>query len=294
MGFYAPHVLINDGKRHDVQVLPPDVNRSGANCSIEDVATDTAAPGLSVRVGLRYVRGLSERTAPELEMARRETGDFRSLFDFLERTRAKREAVENLIACGAFDEFGLERRELLWQLGLVYRPEGRNAAQQRQLALPLPTEQDMVRLTPMTEWERMRADYLILGMSPNYHPMSFLRPRLHEGVIATHMVESIPDGQQIDIAGLVVCRQQPGTAKGFVFMVLEDEFGLVNVIVKPDIYEKQRQVVRGEPFVIARGEIQRRDGITNLMVESFAPLPVGEGLSPPAHNFGHGGHGGRH
>jgi error-prone DNA polymerase len=108
------------------------------------------------------------------------------------------------------------------------------------------------------------------------------------------MVESIPDGQQIDIAGLVVCRQQPGTAKGFVFMVLEDEFGLVNVIVKPDIYEKQRQVVRGEPFVIARGEIQRRDGITNLMVESFAPLPVGEGLSPPAHNFGHGGHGGRH
>jgi error-prone DNA polymerase len=146
----------------------------------------------------------------------------------------------------------------------------------------------------MTEWERMRADYLILGMSPNYHPMSFLRPRLHEGVIATHMVESIPDGQQIDIAGLVVCRQQPGTAKGFVFMVLEDEFGLVNVIVKPDIYEKQRQVVRGEPFVIARGEIQRRDGITNLMVESFAPLPVGEGLSPPAHNFGHGGHGGRH
>ena len=146
----------------------------------------------------------------------------------------------------------------------------------------------------MTEWERMRADYLILGMSPNYHPMSFLRSRLHEGVIATHMVESIPDRQQVEIAGLVVCRQQPGTAKGFVFMVLEDEFGLVNAIVKPDIYEKQRQVVRGEPFVIARGEIQRRDGITNLMVESFTPLQVSGGLSPPAHNFGHGGHGGRH
>jgi error-prone DNA polymerase len=202
--------------------------------------------------------------------------------------------VENLIACGAFDEFGLERRELLWQLGLVYRPQGRNDTDQRQLVLPLPTEQDMVSLIPMTDWERMRTDYLVLGMSPNYHPMSFLRPRLHEGVIATRMVESVADGKRVDVAGLVVCRQQPGTAKGFVFMVLEDEFGLVNVIVKPDLYEKQRQVVRSEPFVIARGEIQRRDGITNLMVESFTPLAVGEGLSPPAHNFGHGGHGGRH
>lgn len=294
MGFYAPHVLVNDGKQHGVQVLPPHVNKSGANCSIEDAVASREAAGLSVRVGLRYVRGLSEKTASELEMVRREGGDFRSLFDFLERTRSNREVVENLIACGAFEEFGLERRELLWQLGLVYRPEGRTVARQRQLALPLPTEQDMVRLAPMTEWERMRADYLILGMSPNYHPMSFLRARLHEGVIATHMVESIPDGQQVEIAGLVVCRQQPGTAKGFVFMVLEDEFGLVNVIVKPDIYEKQRQVVRGEPFVAARGEIQRRDGITNLMVESVTPLSVGEGLSPPAHNFGHGGHGGRH
>jgi error-prone DNA polymerase len=290
MGFYAPHVLVNDGKRHGVHVLPPNVNRSEANCTLE---TDEAGD-LSVRIGLRYVRGLSEKTAPELAEQRRTGGDFCSLFDFLQRTSAKREAIENLIACGAFDEFGLEQREMLWQLGLLYRPEERDRPAQRQLAMALPTEQDMVRLTPMTEWERMRTDYLILGMSPSYHPMSFLRPGLNEGVIATHMVDSIADGQKIEIAGLVVCRQQPGTAKGFVFMVLEDEFGLVNVIVRPDIYEKQRQVVRGEPFVIARGEIQRRDGITNLMVESFTPLSVGQGLSPPAHNFGHGGHGGRH
>ena len=289
MGFYAPHVLVNDGKRHGIRVFPPDINSSDANCTVED-----APGGLAVRVGLRYVRGFNEKTALELETARKIGGEFRSLFDFLERTRAKKDGIENLIACGAFDAFGLERRELLWQLGLVYRPEGRSDSGQRQLALALPTEQDMVPLRAMTDWERMRTDYLVLGMSPNYHPMSFLRPRLHEGVIPTHMVEAIEDGQQIEIAGLVVCRQQPGTAKGFVFMVLEDEFGLVNVIVKPDIYERQRQVVRGEPFVITRGEIQRRDGITNLMAESFTPMPVGEGISPPAHNFGHGGHGGRH
>ncbi len=291
MGFYAPHVLVNDGKRHGIRVLPPDINRSAANCTIDDLSDDDMDAVVAVRVGLRYVRGLSETTAPEIERER-SSGEYRSLFDFLERTRVKREAVENLIACGAFDGFGLERRELIWQLGLVYRPEGRYA-EKRQLALPLPTDQDMVRLAPMSDWERMRTDYLILGMSPSYHPMSFLRPHLHEGMVATHMIEALSDGERIEVAGLVVCRQRPGTAKGFVFMVIEDEFGLVNVIVKPDLYEAQRLLIRSEPFVIVKGELQRRDGITNLMAEDFTILPVGEGISPPAHNFGHGGHGGR-
>ena len=106
------------------------------------------------------------------------------------------------------------------------------------------------------------------------------------------MAESIEDGQEIEVAGLVVCRQRPGTAKGFVFMVLEDELGLMNVIVKPDLYEAHRTLVRSEPFVIARGEVQRRDGVMNLIAQSFIPLTAG-GLSPAAHNFGTG-HGGRH
>jgi error-prone DNA polymerase len=122
--------------------------------------------------------------------------------------------------------------------------------------------------------------------------MSFLRPRLHEGIVSTAMMSSLDDRASIEVAGLVVCRQRPQTAKGFIFMVLEDEFGVVNVIVKPDVYETHRTLVRGEPFVIVRGELQRRDGITNLMAETFVPLTVG-GLSPAAHNFGTG-HGGRH
>ena len=138
------------------------------------------------------------------------------------------------------------------------------------------------------------ADYLILGLSPGAHPMAFLRPRLHEGIVTSRMLESQPDGAALEIAGLVVCRQRPGTAKGFVFLVLEDEFGLVNVIVKPDLYEAQRTVVRSEPFVIIRGELQRRDGITNLMAGSFASLTVADDLAPASHNFGHGGHDGRH
>jgi len=250
--------------------------------------------GPAVRIGLRYVRGLSEkRGAKEIEDERAGGGEFRSLFDFLERTRMKREQVENLVACGAFDGFGLERRELLWQLGLLYRSEGRNAGQ-RQLALALHTEQDMVTLPPMSDWDRMRADYLVLGLTPGRHPMSFLRPRLNEGMATSRMLESLADGAQIEVAGLVVCRQQPGTAKGFVFLVLEDEWGLVNVIVRPDLYEEQRPIVRGEPFLIVKGELQRRDGITNLMAQSFTPLRAGEGLAPASHNFGHGEHGGRH
>ncbi len=250
------------------------------------------AAGLAVRIGLRYVRGLSEKKgAKEIEDERNARGDFRSLFDFIERTRVKREVIENLIACGAFDCFGLERRELIWQLGLVYRSEGRNTGQ-RQLALALPVEQDMVPLRPMSDWDKMRADYIILGMSPNVHPMSFLRPRLHEGIASTAMVESFEDGKPIEVAGLVVCRQRPETASGFIFMVIEDEFGLVNVVVKPNVYEAHRTLVRGEPFVIIRGELQRRDRVTNLIAESFIPLTAG-GLSPAAHNFGTG-HGGRH
>ena len=150
----------------------------------------------------------------------------------------------------------------------------------------------MVHLAPMSDWDQMRADYMILGMSPNTHPMTFVRPRLHEGIVSTNMVSSLDDGASIEIAGLVVCRQRPQTAKGFVFMVLEDEFGLVNVIVKPDLYETHRALVRAEPFVIIRGELQRRDGITNLIAHSFVPLTAG-GLSPAAHNFGTG-RGGRH
>jgi error-prone DNA polymerase len=310
MGFYAPHVLVNDGRRHGVEVLPPDINRSDAGCTVEPAPLDDAvgarlaspdgaqraAPlpgsGLAVRIGLCYVKGLSEQMAREVEEERRRGGPFRSLFDFLERTRLKREAVENLIACGAFGCFGLERRELLWQLGLLYRSEGRNG-RERQLALPLPTEQDMpsfgpsgFALPPVTEWERMVADYAITGLTTSRHPMSFLRPRLHEGVAPSSALEALPDGTALEVAGLVVCRQRPGTAAGFVFLVLEDEFGLVNVVVEPGLYERQRTLVRSQPFVSVGGRLQRRDGTVNVIAERFQVLPVGPALAPEAHNFG--------
>jgi len=119
--------------------------------------------------------------------------------------------------------------------------------------------------------------------------MAFLRASVlgrHEGIVASRMVESLPDGTRIAVAGLVVCRQRPGTAKGFVFLVVEDEFGLVNVVVKPGVYQEQRTLVRTEPFVVVRGKLQRRDGVTNLVADRFMPLRGAGSLLPEAHNFG--------
>jgi error-prone DNA polymerase len=303
MGFYGPHVLLNDGRRHGIPVLPPDINRSGADCSIEpDVEEEPDPinvgkghgpdPGLApaVRIGLRYTRGLSREAALVIQKERECGGDFISLFDFLERTQVKREQTANLIACGAFDSFGLERRELLWQLGLLYRSEGRERGE-RQLALALPVEQDMVPLRPMSDWDRMTADYTVLGLSPAFHPLAFLRPGLNEAIVATPMLGKLEHGTEVQVAGIVVCRQRPGSAKGFVFMLLEDEFGVANIIVRPNLYETERNTVRGAAFLIVEGTLERRDGTINVAARRLVPLAVPAEIAPPAHNFGHGGHG---
>jgi len=277
MGFYPPHVFTNDAKRHGLEILPPDVNRSGARCTVEAGA---------VRIGFGYVDGIGEEAAKAVEAERRERGGFRSLPDFVRRCAAlpgrrglKREAIENLAQVGAFDAFGLNRRELLWQVGLLYRPTG------GQLALALPTEQDHVRLREMSDWERMVADYGILGLSPHLHPLGLLRPFLHEGIAASAHLERLPDGARVEVAGMVVCRQRPATAHGFIFLLLEDEFGMVNVVVKPRLYDRRRTIVRAEPFLMVRGELQRRDGTTNIVADEIRALnvPAAVKASPSEH-----------
>ena len=145
----------------------------------------------------------------------------------------------------------------------------------------------MVPLRTMTDWDRMTADYTILGMSPGYHPMAFLRPHLNESIMATHMLTKLPDSAPIQLAGMVVVRQQPGSAKGFVFLLLEDEFGLANVIIRPHLYEENRSLVRTEPFIIVHGMLELRDGTTNIAAQRFTPLKVSKEMTAPeAHNFG--------
>jgi error-prone DNA polymerase len=283
MGFYPPEVIVGDARRHGVEVLPPDANLSRWRCTVESLPAD--GRGEAVRVGLAYVEGVGEKGGRAIEEARDRGGPFRSLRDFCWRTSLRREAIESLVRAGAFDDLGLNRRELLWQLGLVYRPNGHHAAE-RQIPLPLPTAQDEVPLRDLTRWERLVADYETVGFSAHDHPMAVVRPALGEGVLSTAHVEALPDGIELQVAGLVVCRQQPGTAKGFVFLVLEDEYGLANVVVKPAVYLRYRALVRAEPFVVILGRLQRRDGTTNVIAKSFRPLRVPRELvAPEAHNF---------
>ena len=230
MGFYPPHVLTNDAKRHEIEVLRPDINVSRARCSVEPPERGRG----TVRVGLGYVRSVGEAAAERIEYERDLDGEFVSLFDFVQRTSVSREATQNLIRVGAFDAFGLNRRELIWQLGLFWgdmHQSKLSVKQQRQLRMPLATSQDQVQLTDFTDYQRMTADYELLSLSPDRHPMQFLRAALGEGVASSRHLRSLPGDATVEVAGLVVCRQRPMTAKGIIFLLLEDEFGLVNVLV---------------------------------------------------------------
>ena len=281
MGFYPPHILTHDAIRHGVTVLPPHANHSSAACTVE---------GGFLRVGFGYVKGIGSAAAKTIAEERSEHGKFVSLADFVRRMGIAgntygavlhQEAIENLVQVGAFDSFGLNRRELLWQSGLLYRPPS------AQMMLPLPIDQDCAPLRDMSTWERMTADYRLLSLSPGYHPMQLIRPHLGESMPSLRHLLQLPDGERVRVPGMVVCRQQPGTAKGFVFLLLEDEFGMLNVIVPPWLHERQRALVRGEAFVIIEGELQRKEGTVNLLAQRFVKLPIPHAMqAPESHNFG--------
>ena len=262
MGFYPSHVLINDGKRRGIRTFQPDTNVSMERCTIEGQN--------GVRIGLNYVQHLGEAAAIQIVAERAAHGPYLSLADVIRRVPLRREGADALASVGAFDCFGLGRREALWQIGLFLTARtfggGRHAKRDssRQLALDLPVEQDMVALPLMSAWDRMAADYAGLGLSPRWHPMHLLRPHMPSGLATTADLDQLPDGMPISVGGLIVCRQRPGTAKGITFLLLEDEHGLVNVVVSRQIYEEQRLLVRGEPFLLVEGELQRRNNTINL------------------------------
>jgi error-prone DNA polymerase len=183
--------------------------------------------------------------------------------------------LERLILIGACRSFGLHRRELLWQLGLIISDRRLGSVKQPdgwQLALDLPTRQDMVELPLMGEWDALHADYDLLKLSPHNHPLGLLRPALPGNIVRAVDLPDQPNHRMLQIAGLVVCRQRPMTAKGMLFMLLEDETGLANVIVHPPLYNERRMVVRGSPFVVVTGRLQLRDGTVNIVATDLETL----------------------
>ena len=255
MGFYTPEVIVNDARRHDVPVLPVDINRSRGRCTVEKDR---------VRLGFRYVKGVGEKAWRRIEEERAK-GSFTSLRDFYRRTGLEREAIENLILVGAMDCFGIPKRQLLWQLGLM--------AKEGVSRLPLEFAEQEVMLPEVTPMEQVTYDYQVQGLSCRYHPMQLVREDISgDGVLKSSEIICLFDNTRVRTAGCVVSRQAPGTAKGHVFLTLEDEDGLMNVILKPKIYEKYRYIARREPFVVVEGTLQKKDGVSNILAERLTPL----------------------
>jgi error-prone DNA polymerase len=267
-------------------VLPPDVNASEAPCSIEDGA---------VRVGIGYVSGVGEKEAVGVAAGR----PYADVRDLAQRSPADRAGLEALVESGACDCFGEPRRAMLWQLGLVPRPQSvpGTRGEAKQLALPFEPTAEVPELPDQTPWERMLADYRTTNLSVGPHPLELLRPLLPGEVITSAELEGKRHGERIAIAGLAIARQRPATANGVVFMLLEDEVGLVNLVVQPKVYELFRPLVRGEPLLLARGKLERVGRNLNLVVarlDSLGPLArEAAGLIevradlPRAHHFGH-------
>jgi error-prone DNA polymerase len=258
MGFYAPDVLVGDARRHGVPILSPDVNRSQARCTLE-----RKDASIAIRLGLRYVHGLGEAWQERI-VQRRSGHPFQDLQDFCRRTRLPRLVVENLIRAGALGGLGRARRDLLWEMGgLVYSEEG--------LDIEVPVE--AVALPALSRVERMGWEYELLGLAPHDHVMSFYRDALTaRGVLSSQALGQRPEGQRVRVAGRVVVRQRPPSAKGFVFVTLEDETGLVNLVVRPKVYERYRTVLRSAALLLVEGQLQREGTAFSVLVHSALKL----------------------
>jgi len=269
MGFYHPATIVRDAQRHGQVILPIDVTRSGWLCAIE-------ADG-AVRLGLRYVKGLREDAGKRLEAARL-ARPFDSVADLVRRGDVNREELARLGEVGALGGLGLERRQALWEGERAIRPAGA-------LYADLPDPPSPSPLRPMTEEEEVVADYAGMGLSVGPHPMALRRAALdRQGVTRAAELAARRHGSAVRVAGAVVVRQRPGTAKGFVFLNLEDETGLINVIVRPQHFARYRELLTGEPFLLVDGRLQHEDGVISVRAERLRALEVRLGALP-SHDF---------
>jgi error-prone DNA polymerase len=251
MGFWNPAVLVNEARRAGVQVLPVDIHLSPARC-----APAPEAEGGGIRLGFNYVKSLREEHIERL-LATRSEAPFTSLADFCKRVGTGRQATENLILAGAMDCWGLPRRQLLWELEQIHDQEG-------ELDLIFPGE--TATLPALSPAEAMLGEQDVLGLSTGDHVMTFFRKWLE----AKHILDSegllgVGNGRRVLVAGLVVVHQSPPTAKGHHFITLEDESGMINVIIRPQVYARYRRTWRDNRLLIVEGDVQQEGGVTSLL-----------------------------
>ena len=281
MGFYQPAQLVRDAREHDVEIRPVDVNNSEWYCTLEPLSPQRCA----VRLGFCQVDGLKEDEIKERLIAQRGNG-YSSLEQLARRGGVTRFTLERLAEADGFTSMGLDRRAALWAMRRLGRlniePVKRDGvALDSNLPLFAPHIEDglfdepAVALSPMQLSEEVMEDYQTTGLSLKAHPVSFFRPELKKlGVITSeqHRSDSLKQDAHVTVGGLVLMRQMPGTAKGVVFLTLEDETGIVNIIVWPKILAANRRVVMTGEFLAIRGKLQRAGLVIHVVAESFTDL----------------------
>ncbi len=277
MGFYHPSTLVKDAQRRGVRFHPIDVQISDWSC--------TVGPDGAIRLGLRYVTGLRDEVGKTIAARGAAPGArFRSLDELVQETGLRRAELVTLADIGALNAFGYDRRSALWQAEQAVRPAG-------ELFTAIdaePADLDRSPLNPMTESERIVADYGGTGLTIGRHPMALRRDELAtRGVSRACDLRAARQGRRVRVAGMVITRQRPGTAKGFVFLTLEDETGIANIIVRPDLFLSDRLVITDEPFLLVDGVLQNQDGVTSVRAERIAGLHAGgvQDVDFDAHDF---------
>jgi error-prone DNA polymerase len=274
MGFYAPHTLVEDARRHGVTVRPIDVNASRWTCELE--AHDGSGwdappthgrqpPQPPLRLGFELVRGLREDSAQRLVAAR--TADYASVADLARRSRVPRHELTRLALAGALNRLCDNRRNALWDLHALGPFDADD------LFFGLPMAADRADFPAMSKAERVSADYETTSLSLEAHPIALLREKLTAlGAITAAQVLTLPSGRQARLGGIIIVRQRPPTAKGFTFLSVEDETGIANFIVEPKFFERFRQAITSTPLVLGSGRIERTGKVVNLKIDHLEAL----------------------
>jgi error-prone DNA polymerase len=276
MGFYSPQSLIHDAKRHDIEIRKPSLVHSLAKASLEpgDGPSQCAcldAPQPAVRLGLSSVRTIGAELAEAIVAAREADGPFTSMADLARRVGLSADQVEALATSGAFDCFGTSRRDALWGAGAAA------TARPGQLDVVTFDETAPPALPAMSEPEQLIADMWATSMTPDIYPTALIRPRLAGlGIVTARALHSIEDRTRVTIGGVVTHRQRPATARGVTFLNLEDETGMVNVIVDEAVWQRHRRVAREAGGLLIRGMLEHtKDGVVNVIAEHLERLHLG-------------------
>ena len=269
MGFYAPAQLVRDAEQHGVEIGPPDINHSRWDCTLEPADGGRFA----VRLGLRTARGLANRDGASIVAARH--GAFASVEDVWRRAGVPVAALERLAEADAFGSLGLGRRQALWEVRAL---DGEPlplfaAADKRRGSLRPEVEEERVELAPMTAGREVVEDYRSRGLTLRSHPVAFLRGDLAaDGYVPAGDLSATRDGRRVSVAGLVLVRQRPGSANGVLFITLEDETDIANLIVWPSLFERQRRLVLSATMIGCRGKVQREGQVIHVIAEHLVDL----------------------